>query len=157
MKKPGLQSQLAQLEEQLAQYKKIDNEYRTRVASEKAQLEKSLTEKLEKEKADAVAQVQEKAEADINKSLHDSLLVLSQFLRLAAARRAEEADAQLDENLALEGVLLNVYSGDENAVSTMIKLVKGADEQTSSTSGEPLQTTCMSSHNGPLTPHAFHS
>lgn len=143
LKKPGLQAQLAQLEEQLAQYKKIDQEYRARVTTEKAELEKKLTEKLEKEKADAVAEIKEKAEADINKSIHDSLLVLSQFLRLAAARRAEDADAGLDENLALEGVLLNVYSGDENAVATMVKLVKGAEEPTRSTAGEPLETTCM--------------
>jgi hypothetical protein len=44
--------------------------------------------------------------------------------------------------MALEGVLLHIYSGDENAVATMMKLVQGADEQTRSTSNEALQTTC---------------
>ena len=143
LKRPAMQAQVAQLEEQLAQYQKVDEEYRTRLVSEKAELEKTLTEKLQKEKDAAVAEITAKAEADINKSLHDSLLILSQFLRLAAARRAEEADAQLDENIALEGVLLNVYSGDENAVATMVKLVQGSEEQTRSTAGELLQTTCM--------------
>lgn len=143
LKRPAMQAQVAQLEEQLAQYQKVDQEYRARLSTEKAELEKALADKLEKEKAAAVAEVKEKAEANVNKSLHDSLLVLSQFLRLAAARRAEEADAQLDENLALEGVLLNVYSGDENAVTTMMKLVQAAQEQTRSTAGELLQTTCM--------------
>ncbi|TPX09995.1 uncharacterized protein E0L32_008842 [Thyridium curvatum] len=141
LKKPALQAQLAQLEEQLAQYKKVDLEYRTRAASEKAQLEKTLAEKYEKEKAEAISELKEKAEAGSQKSLHDSLLVLSQFLRLAAARRAEEFNAELDENLALEGVLLHVYSGDENAVSTILKLVQGSDEQTRSVSGDLLQTT----------------
>jgi hypothetical protein len=45
--------------------------------------------------------------------------------------------------MALEGVLLNVYSGDENAVATMIKLIEGSEEKTKSVSGDELQTTCM--------------
>ncbi|KAI5927855.1 hypothetical protein F4810DRAFT_719610 [Camillea tinctor] len=141
LKKPQLESQLAQAEEQLAQYKKIEDEYRTRAATDKASLEKSLTEKLEKEKADAIAEIQEKAVADAKKTQHDNLLVLSQFLRLAAARRSEEADSGLDENMALEGVLLNVYSGDEHAVATMLKLIEGSDEKTTSVTGDELQTT----------------
>ncbi|ETS77467.1 hypothetical protein PFICI_11341 [Pestalotiopsis fici W106-1] len=140
-KKPQLESQLAQLEEQVAQYKKVDEEYRSRGAADKAKLEKELTEKLEKEKADALVAVTAKAAADIQKAQHDGLLVLSQFLRLAAARRSEDADAGLDENMALEGVLLNVYSGDENAVSTMLKLIEGSEEKTRSVSGDELQTT----------------
>ncbi|RYP59292.1 hypothetical protein DL771_010927 [Monosporascus sp. 5C6A] len=141
LKKPQLEAQLAQIEEQLAQFKKVDEEYRARLAAEKAGLEKSLTEKFEHEKAEAVNEIKEKAEADSKKALHESLLTLSQFLRLAAARRSEEADAGLDENMALEGVLLHVYSGDEHAVSTMLKLIEGSDEKTLSVSGEELQTT----------------
>ncbi|KAI1139929.1 hypothetical protein F5Y05DRAFT_336339 [Hypoxylon sp. FL0543] len=142
LKKPQLESQLAQLEEQLAQLKKMDEEYRARAAAEKASLEKFLTEKFEKEKADAIKEVKEQAAAEAQKIQHDGLLVLSQFLRLAAARRTEEADAGLDENMALEGVLLNVYSGDENAVSTMIKLIEGSEEKTQAVTGEELQTAC---------------
>ncbi|KAI1106357.1 hypothetical protein F4804DRAFT_301031 [Jackrogersella minutella] len=140
LKKPQLESQLAQLEEQLAQFKKVDEEYRSRAVIEKANLEKSLNEKFEKEKSDAVNEIKEQAEAESKKTQHDSLLVLSQFLRLAAARRTEEADATLDENMALEGILLNVYSGDENAVSTMIKLIEGSEEKASSVAGELLET-----------------
>ncbi|KAI1381173.1 hypothetical protein F4677DRAFT_402346 [Hypoxylon crocopeplum] len=141
LKKPHLESQLAQLEEQLALYKKMDEEYRTRAAVEKASLEKSLTDKFEKEKVDAISEIKEQAAAEAKKVQHDSLLVLSQFLRLAAARRTEEADAGLDENMALEGVLLNVYSGDDNAVSTMVKLIEGSEEKTYSVTGDELQTT----------------
>jgi hypothetical protein len=142
LKKPGLQAQLAQYQEQLAQYLKVDQEYRTRLSSEKAGFEKALTEKLQKEHETVLAQVKADAEKNLAKTLHDSYLVLSQFLRLAAARRAEEADSQADENRALEGVLLNVYSGDENAVATIQNLVQGVDEPTRSTSGETLKTTC---------------
>ena len=128
----------------MTQFKKLDQDYRSRLASEKAELEKTLTEKLQKEKADAVAEIKEKAEADTKKGLHDGFLVLSQFLRLAAAKRAEEPNSEADENLALEGVLLHVYSGDENAVDTMLKLVDGSEDTTTSVSGTSLQTTCMS-------------
>lgn len=142
LKKPNLEAQLAQCEEQLTQYKKVDEDYRSRSAADKAAFEKALTEKFEKEKADAISELTQKAAADANQSLHDSLLALSQFLRLAAARRSEEADAGLDENMALEGVLLNVYSGDEHAVSTMLKLIEGSSEATLSVAGDELQTTC---------------
>lgn len=144
LKKPQLELQLAQVEEQLAQYKKIDEEYRTKSAADKAKVEKDLTERLEKEKADALVAATEKAAADVKNVQHDSLLVLTQFLRLAAARRSEDADATADENMALEGVLLNVYSGDENAVATMMKLIEGSEEKTRSVSGDELQTSCMS-------------
>lgn len=112
------------------------------MATEKETLEKNLVDKLGKEKADAVQEITEKAEADAKRTLHDSFLIVSQFLRLAAARRAEEADPMLDENLALEGVLLAVYGGDESAVSAMLKLVDGTDDKTVNTSGEQLETTC---------------
>jgi hypothetical protein len=138
LKKPTLQAQLFQFEEQLAQHKKIDQEHRARLAEQ----EKALTEKFEKEKADTIAELTAKAEADANETLRSNLLTLSQFLRLAAARRTEDADSSSDENMALEGVLLHIYSGDENAVATMLKLVQGADEQTRSTTGDALQTTC---------------
>jgi hypothetical protein len=143
-KRPEVQTQLAQLEEQLAQYRKVDQEYRSRSATERIELEKSLTEKHEKEKNEAVNTVQQKAAEETKKMLHDSLLVVSQFLRLAAARRAEGENPEQDENLALEGILLQVYSGDETAVGTMLKLVQGTDDQAKSVSGDVLQTTCES-------------
>lgn len=143
LKKPALEAQLAQYEEQLAQYKKIDAEYRSNTEAQVRRVQTTLTEKFEKEKADAIREIQEKAEADIKTSLHDNLLIVSQFLRLAAARRIdEESDPGLDENLALEGILSAVYGGDENAVTTMLKLVEGTNDRTQSTAGEELESTC---------------
>lgn len=141
-KKEGLQAQLAQLEEQLSQYKKIDQEYRTRANQIKTELEKTLSDRYEKEKADALAEVKAELSGAADKTLHDSLLVMSQFLRLAAARRGEEHDPELDENRALEGVLLQVYSGDEEGVATMLKLVQGSSEKAKSVASEPLEATC---------------
>jgi len=142
LKKPALQAQLAQLEEQLAQYKKVDQEYRNRASSEKAELEKTLAEKFEKERVEAVREAKEKAETEAKRTTHDSLLVISQFLRLVAARRGEGHDSDSDESMALEGVLLNVYAGDDSAVTAMMKLVEGSDETTRSVSGDTLKTTC---------------
>ncbi|KAH6997198.1 hypothetical protein EDB80DRAFT_727261 [Ilyonectria destructans] len=133
LKKPALQAQLAQYEEQLVQYKQVDEQYRARAAVEKAEWEKSL----EKVKADAASE----ASVASQKALKDNLLVLSQFLRLAAYRREEAKDPESDESQAIEGVLLAIYSGDDNAVQSMLKLVDGSDDQIVSVPGEQLETT----------------
>jgi len=146
LKKPSLQASLAQLEEQIAQYKKFDQDYKARSQAEMAEFEKNHTERSEKALADAVAVALADAAAEAAKEQQSNMLLLSQFLRLAAARRAEEADSTLDENQALEGVLLSVYSGDESAVATMIKLINGSDESTYAVTGEKLQTTCKQSY-----------
>jgi hypothetical protein len=132
LKKPGLQAQVAQLEEQLVQYQKVHEQYSERAATEKADFEKTL----ESAKAEAVAE----AKQGFKKELHDNLLVLSQFLRLAAYRREEATDPESDESQAIEGVLLAIYAGDDSAVSSMLKLVEGSDDQIWSVPGEQLQT-----------------
>lgn len=141
--KPALEAELARYEEQLAQVQKLDDEWRAIVSSTKADAEKKLTEKYEQAKAEAIAEVKAKAEADAKKSLEDGFLVLSQFLRLAAHRRGEAPESTEDQDMALEGVLLSVYTGDQSAVDSMVKLYKGTDDATTSVAGEPLQTTCM--------------
>ncbi|KAL7959790.1 hypothetical protein V8C34DRAFT_102385 [Trichoderma compactum] len=135
-KKPALQAALAQYEEQLAQYQKIHEQYQTRAAADKAEWAKSL----EKTKEEAISE----AKADSESSLKSKLLVLSQFLRLAAYRREESQEPDSDESQAIEGVLLAIYSGDDNAVSAMQKLIEGSDDQIFSVPGEQLQTTYAS-------------
>ncbi|KAK3196566.1 hypothetical protein K4F52_000448 [Lecanicillium sp. MT-2017a] len=132
-KKPALQAQLAQFEEQLAQYQKVHDQYAAKANAEKAHFEKSL----EQAKAAAVKEAKE----EFGKSFRDNLLVLSQFLRLAAYRREEGSDPDADETQAIEGVLLAIYAGDASAVSAMEKLVGGTEEQVVSVPGEQLQST----------------
>ncbi|KAG5976210.1 hypothetical protein E4U55_007430 [Claviceps digitariae] len=132
-KKPALQAQLVQMEQQLAQFRKVHEQYRLRAAADKAEWEKSL----EKAKEDAVSE----AKAGFQQSLKDNLLTLSQFLRLAAYRREEASEPESDESQAIEGVLLAIYAGDDNAVSSMLKLVQGTDDKVFSVPGEELQTT----------------
>lgn len=123
------------------QYKQVDEQYRARAAVEKAEWEKSL----EKVKADAASE----ASVASQKALKDNLLVLSQFLRLAAYRREEAKDPESDESQAIEGVLLAIYSGDDNAVQSMLKLVDGSDDQIVSVPGEQLETTCALTQHPP--------
>jgi hypothetical protein len=134
LKKPALQTQLSQMEEQLAQYIKVDEQYRTQAAADKAELEQSI----QKAKDAAVAEAKE----SFDKNLRGRLLVLSQFLRLAAYRREESTDPESDESQAIEGVLLAIYAGDESAVNSMLKLVEGSSDQILSVPGEQLETTC---------------
>jgi len=148
LKKPSLQASLTQLEEQVSQYKKFDEEYKARLSAEKAEFEKTFTERAAKELEEAVAAAKAEAMADNEKEQRAGLLLVSQFLRLAAVRRSEdETSALSDENKALEGILSKIYSGDENAVDNMVKIIQGSEEPTVSVNFEPLTTTCQYSGN----------
>ena len=138
LKKPALQAQLTQAEEQLTQYRKLHEQYQAKFAADKAEWEKSVEKSVEKAKEDALRD----AKQGSDNTTHENLLILSQFLRLAAYRREEAQEPESDESQAIEGVLLAIYSGDDSAVSSMRKLVEGSDEQILSVPGEQLQTTC---------------
>ncbi|KUJ11011.1 uncharacterized protein LY89DRAFT_625380, partial [Mollisia scopiformis] len=138
LKKPALQASLTQLEEQIAQYKKFDQEYKAASQAEKAEFEKTLTERANKELEEAVSAAKVEAEATAAKDQQDNLLLLSQFLKLAAIRRSEEEVAELEESKALEGLLGQVYHGDSTAVSAMMNLIQGSSEKVKSVNGEVL-------------------
>jgi undecaprenyl pyrophosphate synthase len=139
---PSLQAQLAQLEEQMAQYKKFDQEYQTRLESEKSALETAhVTEKAALKSAVEEARLVGKNEAKAEENAN--LLVLTKFLRAAAAKRIEEEMVEEEENKAFEGVLLLVYGGDESAIVAVKKLIEGSDELVVATDGiTVLDITC---------------
>ncbi|KAJ9641881.1 hypothetical protein H2201_003729 [Coniosporium apollinis] len=130
LKKPALQAQLAQLEEQLTTYKKIDEDYQQKMATEKQLLQSSHADELEKLRETLKAE----AELESQKASKQRLLTLSRFLREAADRRTRE-DEESDESKAFEGALLLVYGGDANAVLACEKLIDGAEEQVPSVEG----------------------
>ena len=145
-KKPALQAQLAHLQEQVTIYKKLEDEFKSRSEAEKAEFERAFTERAIKDLEEKVDAARAEAVADVEQNQRNAFLLLSQFLRLAAIRRGdEEADVELDENKALEGVLSQVYTGDLNAVETMVNLIQGSEQTTVSISNESLKTTCTSS------------
>ncbi|KAL8806992.1 MAG: hypothetical protein Q9182_000973 [Xanthomendoza sp. 2 TL-2023] len=123
-KKPSLQASLTQLEEQVAQYKQFDEDYQKRLATEKATLLSSHKADLDKVKEAAIAETR----TESAKEAKDNLLVLSKFLRAAAAKR-QGGDETSPENRAFEGALLLVYGGEAGAVAAMESLINGSDEK----------------------------
>lgn len=142
LKKPSLEASLAQLEDQIAQYKKFDQEYKTKLAQEKAEFERGFTERASKETEEKVNAAKEAIAKQKDEEQESNLLLVAKFLCLAALRRSPENDPNLDENKAIEGLLTQLYSGDENAVSTMTKIIKGSDEVILSVTGEEVTSTC---------------
>ena len=149
LKKPGLQQQVQQFEEQIAQYKKFDQEYKAASQAERADFEKTHTERASKELAEAVASAKAGAITAAVEEQERNFLLLSQFLRLAAIRRGEDEDPELEENKALEGLLASVYTGDAAAVASIMSLVNGSDAKIKSVTQEPLNVTCKLSRHCP--------
>jgi hypothetical protein len=138
LKKPQLQAQLVTLEEQVQQYKKFDAENQAQIQKLKEELTSTHSQELEKIKQETQAQAVAQAEAELKKKL----LIFSQFLQAAAAKRIAEEDPELDENKAFEGTLLLVYGGDQKAVDTALNLIEGSDEQVTSIEGTLLPVKC---------------
>lgn len=136
-RKPGLQAQLKEFEEQYSHYKKYGDELEVKFAKEKELLSKSHSGELESLRETI------KAEAGLEqqKLLKEKLLTLSRFLRAAAARRQMEDDDS-DLTKAFEGALLQVYGGDAAAVLAAEKLIEGANDGVPSTEGAILHVTC---------------
>lgn len=137
LKKPSLQASLAQFEDQITQYKKIEEEFQTRARGESDQLQQSHQKELE----DLRTSLRAEAASGADKDLRGQLLTLSQFLRAAAARRQLEDDDS-EESKAFEGLLLLLYGGDESAVDAAEKLIKGSSEGVTSTEGTDLEVSC---------------
>lgn len=137
LKKPALQAQVAQIEEQIAQYKQFASHYEERLVSQKAALEAAHKEEIEAIQQKAAAEIKESQES----KLRSQLLTLSQFLRTAASFRhaGEEASAEAP---AFEGVLLQIYGGTKDAVDAMVKLIDGADEKIVGVDEQLLDVTC---------------
>lgn len=75
------------------------------------------------------------------KRFKDRLLVLSRFLRAAAAMRGV-ADEHSIQARGFEGTLYQVYGGTEQAVDAMVKLIDGTDDKVPSVESEILDITC---------------
>lgn len=133
---------MAQLEEQVAQYTKFDQEYKTKAQADKALLEKTFTERASKELEEAVASVKSEARDSAVKNQQQSLMTISQFLRLAAVQRGNEENAEQAENQALEALLGAIYAGTNGAVTAMINLIEGSEDAITLTDGQPSSITC---------------
>lgn len=136
-KKPSLQASLSQFEEQIIQYKQFEDDYQKRSAAEKTALESSHQSELQRVKDAAAAE----AALEHAKQSKDNLLVLSKFLRAAAAKR-QGGDENSPENRAFEGALLLVYGGEAGAVVAMESLIIGSEEKVPTVDQVPSEFTC---------------
>lgn len=136
LRKPQLQIQLKQLEEQLANYKSFGEEHEERFAREKAKLVDSHKSEVEQAKHDAL----EEARITYEQKKEEDLLVLTQFLHAAASKRQTEA-ANTEEGRAFEGALLLVYQGNKMALTTLKNIVEGSEETVPDDKGAPLEFT----------------
>ena len=109
------------------------------MSAEKSALETAHTNELQKVKEAAVAD----AVAEGKKEAKENLLVLSKFLRAAAAKR-QGGDETSPENRAFEGALLLVYGGEVGAVVAMESLIAGSDEKVPTVDQTPSEFTCKS-------------
>ena len=107
------------------------------MSTEKSALEATHADELQKVKEAAIAE----AAADGKKEAKDNLLVLSKFLRAAAAKR-QGGDESSPENRAFEGALLLVYGGEIGAVVAMESLISGSDEKVPTVDQSPSDFTC---------------
>lgn len=138
-KKPALESQLAQLEEQLGNYHQFELELQSAYAQAHEISLKEHSQELEK----LTNTLKQEAALEAKKSFREQFLTLSRFLRAAAARRQlPEEDNDLTK--AFEGALLQVYGGDPTAVAAAEKLIEGSNDNVPSTDGEILNVTCRS-------------
>ena len=137
LKKPALQAQLSQLEDQITHYRKLDQDYQKRMTDERQELENAHAEEINNLKET----FQVEAQQETPNLLKHHLLTLSRFLRAAAARRQRDDDDS-EESKAFEGALLLVYGGDHSAVTAAEKLIGQSDENVPSTEGISLQVTC---------------
>lgn len=136
LKKPALQATVTQIEEQIGHYKEIAAQYEEKLANQKAALDKAHQEELEAVRANAVADATETC----SRVLRDQLLSVSKFLCAAAnMRRAGDESA---EGRAFEAVLYQVYGGSQDAVTSMVKLIEGADDKLQDIEGRALDLTC---------------
>ncbi|KAL4875544.1 hypothetical protein BJY04DRAFT_201606 [Aspergillus karnatakaensis] len=138
LKKPALQANVTQLEEQITHYKEFAVFYEQRLASQKAELEKAHEEELASLREKTVSEPSEVPEVK-KEDFDQQLLSLSKFLAKAAAIR-HAGDDNL-ESRAFEGVLYQVYGGSPDAVASMRKLIDGVDEQITGADGVTLEVT----------------
>ncbi len=104
---------------------------------EKSALETAHKDELQKVKDAVKAEAADQAKKDAK----DELLILSKFLRAAAARR-QGGDETSAKNRAFEGALLLIYGGEASAVVAMESLIAGSSDKVSTVDQTPSEFTC---------------
>jgi ribosomal protein L16 Arg81 hydroxylase len=143
LKKPSLQAAVTQIEEQLGHYKQFAAQYEEKITTQKAALDEQKA-ALDKIHQEELAAVRANALADATEStsrvLRENLLDVAKFL--CAAANLRRAGDETPEGVAFEAVLYQVYAGNQDAVTSMVKLIEGVEEPIQGLEGETLDFTC---------------
>jgi hypothetical protein len=137
-KKPQIQAQVTQLEEQVNQYRTFAQELEDRFSQEKATLVEAHEAEIAQLKEEAAAKAQE--QQGNSKKLDEGLKIVSDFLHAAASKR-NFVDEDKAERQAFEGALLHVYQGNELSVTTLQNLVNATNDKVIDTEGNPVDFT----------------
>ncbi|KAI7532241.1 hypothetical protein KC331_g13689 [Hortaea werneckii] len=130
-KKPQIQAQLKDVEGQVQVFRSVNAEYLAQLQKQKDELAAEHQQQLQKIKEDSRLEAMTSTASELRKNL----LVFSQFLRAAAAKRNIEEESNTHESMAFEGALLLVYGGDEKAVEAAVNIIEGADQEVPSIEG----------------------
>jgi hypothetical protein len=128
LKKPQLQSQLGQLEEQLSTFRRLEVEHQAQLAREKEQLVAAHAAELEAARREARDKGLAEAKAEALSRERDRLLLFTRFLAAAAIRRSREGQ-ETPENRAFEGALVLVYGGNAVSVIAAQKIIDGSNDK----------------------------
>lgn len=136
-KKPQLEAQLAQLEEQQKNYAELTADLEARFDKEKASLTEAHEAEIEKLKEESTQSSTTSTASKVKEALH----VTCQFLHAAAYQRQRD-DVEEIERQAYEAVLFHLYQGNATALETLTKVVDGQEEKVvDPTSGDTLDFT----------------
>ena len=135
-KKPQLEAQLSQLEEQQKNYTELIQDLEARFEQEKSSLVESHNAEIEKVREEAT---HSSTTASTSK-VKDALQVACQFLHAAAYQRQRE-DVGENEKQAYEAVLFHLYQGNSSALDTLVSVVEGTEVNVSDPSGDPIEYT----------------
>jgi hypothetical protein len=135
LRKPILNAQRDEFNEQLKKYEKFVDDYEDELVKQRDSLTSSHTKNIEEVRADVTSEVKKEMEIEFKRRL----LTFTRFLKAAAGRRQAEDDS--DEAKAFESVLCGVYAGDAAAVDCAENLVNGSEENVPEYTG-PVDVTC---------------
>lgn len=136
-KKPQIEAQLKQLQEQQKNFEEFAKELETKHDKEKASLQETHEAELQKAKDAATQQHTETSTTQVG----DAIRTTCQFLHAVALSRSNDS-LPAEELSAYEAVLNHLYQGNQIAIDTLTNLVEGSEDKiTDATSDDTIEFT----------------
>lgn len=140
LKKPQIEAQLKQLEEQKRNFEEFAKELEAKHDKEKASLQETHQAELQKAKDETQTARDEATQHQSNESttkVKDAIRTTCQFLYAVAVARGEEKKVEGPESQAYEAVLNDLYQGTQKSIDVLTNLVEGSEEKVSDSNDGP--------------------